>query len=97
MSAHEPVDRDERTVAVENAAFRWAYLLLTYALLIDVAARSLLRHEQSWDLLGLVVIGGILMAACQARHGLLQRKWALAVGASVVVGALAAMLMLVFR
>jgi len=50
MSAPECVERDERTVAVENASYRWAYLLLTYALLVDVMYRSLVRHEASPDI-----------------------------------------------
>ena len=36
MSTPQAVERDERTVAVENASYRWAYLVLTYALLVDV-------------------------------------------------------------
>ncbi len=51
MSTPECVERDERTVAVENASYRWAYLLLTYALLVDAMCRSLVRHEASWDLM----------------------------------------------
>ena len=36
MSAGLSVERDERTVAVENASYRWSYLVVTYALLVDV-------------------------------------------------------------
>ena len=36
MSTPECVERDERTVTVENASYRWAYLFLAYALLADV-------------------------------------------------------------
>ena len=92
LSTNEPVDRDERTVALENKAFRWAYGLLSYALLIDVAVRSFLHREQPWDLLGLVIVGGILMAAYQARHGLLTRRWALALVASMVAAAIVAVI-----
>ena len=97
MNAKEPVDRDERTITLENAGFRWGYLLFAYALLIDVAVRSLLRREQAWDLLGLVVGFGIVMAAYQARHGLLTRMWVLAAIASVAAGALAAAVMVLLR
>ena len=97
MSHLEPVDRDERTVALENRGFRLGYLLLTYALLIDVAARSFFHREQSWDLLGFVVGFGILMAAYQARHGLLTRQWALAVFTSLAAGAVVAAVMVLLR
>jgi hypothetical protein len=46
MSTPQTVERDERTVAVENASYRWAYSLLTYALLVDVMYRSLVRRQR---------------------------------------------------
>ena len=49
MSTTSTVERDERTVAVENASYRWAYMLLTFALLLDVIFRSLYRQEGAWD------------------------------------------------
>jgi len=101
MSADLPVDRDERTTTLENVGYRWAYSLLAYALLIDVAARSLLRHEQPWDLLGLVIVGGIIMGAYLARQGLWTRKSTIAVSvatfASLVIAAVAAILIALLR
>ena len=97
MSIDDPVDRDERTVALENAGFRWGFLLLTYALLVDVALRSLLHREQSWDLLGLVIVLGGIMAVYQGRRGLLTRRWALAAFGSLAVGALLAALTVFLR
>src|SRR5262245_19336149 len=90
MSANAPVDRDERTTALENVGYRWGYMLLTYVLLVDVAARSLLRREQPWDLLAFVVVGGILMGVYQARRGLLTRRWAIVAFTALAVGAVAA-------
>jgi hypothetical protein len=37
MSTIPTVHRDERTLAVENASYRWAYLFLSFALLLLVA------------------------------------------------------------
>jgi hypothetical protein len=76
MSAAQTVDRDERTVSVENASYRWAYLLLSFALLVDVALRSFLYREAAWDLLGLVVAGGAVTTAYQAGQRVLTRRWA---------------------
>ena len=91
MSAAHLVDRDERTVAVEHASYRWAYLLLSYALLVDVACRSFLYKESAWDLLGLVVAGGAVTVAYQATHRVLTRRWAwtvlLVVGVAAVLAA----------
>ena len=75
MSIPEPVVRDERTLAVENASYRWAYGVLTYARLGDVMYRSLVRHEAAWDLMALVVVGGIVCTVYQARQKILAHGW----------------------
>jgi hypothetical protein len=94
MSTPQCVERDERTVAVENASYRWAYLLLTYALLVDVMYRSLVRHEASWDLMALVVGGGAVCTVYQARqkilaHGGVMKAVLAACMAGVIAGVLA--------
>ena len=91
MSAPQCVERDERTVAVENASYRWAYLVLTYALLVDVMYRGLVRHEAAWDLLALVIVGGAICTVYQARQKILARGWAMkAVVGACVAGIIAA-------
>ena len=87
MSTPECVERDERTVAVENASYRWAYLLLTYALLVDVMYRSFVRHEATWDLLALVIVGGAVCTVFQARQKILAHGWVMK---AVLVAALRA-------
>lgn len=67
--------RDERTVAVENASFRYGYLVLSYGLLLAVTYRSFGQGEQSWDLLGLVVLGGAIATAYQGRQRVLVSRW----------------------
>jgi hypothetical protein len=93
MSTPQAVERDERTVAVENASYRWAYLLLTYALLVDVMYRSLIRHEATWDLLALVVVGGAVCSVYQARQKILAHGWVMkAVLVACIAGVIAAVL-----
>ncbi len=75
MSTHSSVARDERTVAVENAAHRWAYILLSYALLIDVFYRGMFRHEAAWDLMALVIASGFFCMVYQARQKTLPHGW----------------------
>ncbi len=81
------IDRDERTIAVERAGNRWAYLVLSYGLLASVAYRSFARHEQPWDLLALVVAGGVVSAGYQAAHRALSQRWAVVVVTTLVVAA----------
>jgi hypothetical protein len=79
------IERDERTTVVENASYRWSYLVLSFGLLIIVAVRSFTRGESPWDLLALVILGGGVNAIYQGSHGVLHRKWLM-----VSLGAMAA-------
>jgi hypothetical protein len=73
--ANRIVDRDERTVSVENAGYRWAYMFVTYGLLLSVAYRAFVREEASWDLLALVIVSGGVATMYQGRHRVLSRPW----------------------
>ena len=90
MSTPQAVERDERTVAVENASYRWAYLVLTYALLVDVMYRGLFRHEAAWDLMALVIVGGAICAVYQARQKTLAHGWVMKAVLGAVVAAVIA-------
>ena len=90
MSAPQCVERDERTVAVENASYRWAYLVLTYALLVDVMYRGLFRNEAAWDLMALVIVGGAICTVYQARQKTLVHGWVMKAVLGAVVAAVIA-------
>ena len=68
MSTQQSVGRDERTTTVENASYKWGYILLTYALFIDVMYRGAVRNEAAWDLLALVVVSSGISTVYQARQ-----------------------------
>lgn len=91
------VDRDERTVVVENASYRAAYLLLSYGLLGITAYRGFVREESAWDLLVLVILGGIVAAAYQGRERILSRRWSLTSVAAMIVALVLALLLVVAR
>lgn len=90
MSNTVTVQRDERTVAVENAGYRWAYLFLSFGILILVAYRSFVNHESPWDLLLLVVLGGGVGTIYQGSHRVLTKHWAAASLLAIVVAAILA-------
>jgi hypothetical protein len=93
MTTAPMVQRDERTIVVENASYRWAYLFLSYGILALVAYRSFVQHESGWDLLALVILGGFLTTAYQGIHGVLNRQWATTcLLTAVTAGVLAAVL-----
>jgi hypothetical protein len=89
MSTSQPVQRDERTVAVENASYRWVYGLLIYALLVDVMCRAWFRHEAAWDLMAMVIVGGVVASVYQARQRILTQGWVMKV---VLAGCVAAVI-----
>ena len=90
MSTPQAVERDERTVAVEHASYRWAYIVLTYALLVDVMYRGLVRHEAAWDLLALVIVGGAVCTVYQARQKTLAHGWVMKAVLGAVIAAVIA-------
>lgn len=83
----QSVSRDERTVVVENASYRWAYLVLSFGLLASVAYRGLVLRESNWDLLALVVLGGLVTTFYQGAQKVLSRRWALVAVATAVAAA----------
>jgi len=91
MSTQQWVERDERTVATENASYRWACLVLTYGLLVDVIYRGLFRKDAAWDLMALVIVGGAICTVYQARQKTLVYGWVRkAVLSAVIAAAIAA-------
>lgn len=72
----DPVVRDERTVAVENASYRWAYLVVSFGLLVCVAVRAVVLKQASWDLLALVIVGSAVAFLYQVTRRALARGWA---------------------
>lgn len=77
--------RDERELVVDNAADRLAYLVLSFGLLALVAYRSFTRGESAWDLMGLVLLGGLVGTAYRARQRAISARWVVVAGAGLVV------------
>jgi hypothetical protein len=92
MSTTPTVTRDERTLAVENASYRWAYLFVTFGLLVLVAYRSYVHNESPWDLMALVILGGLLSAAYLWFHKVRTERWVPICLTVVAAGVLAAVI-----
>ena len=92
------VARDDRASRIELAADRFAYLVVSYGLLLCVAYRSFVRDEASWDLIGLVLLGGICGLAYRARGGVVSgRSTAVLLGTTVIAAVIAGLLVLLGR
>ena len=96
MSA-TPVERDERTLAVENASYRWSYHALSFGVLGIVAFRAFARGESAWDLLALVVLGGVMNAAYQGAHRALSGRWMRLAFAALALATVLAVGIVLFR
>jgi hypothetical protein len=72
-----PVQHDARPGAVERVGYRRAYVFVSFGLLLIVAYRSFVLGESAWDLLALVVLGGVGAAVERGRLGMPSGRWAL--------------------
>ncbi len=94
MNTPQRVIRDERTVAVENVCYKWGCIFVSFALLVDVAMRGLLRNEAAWDLMVLACLPGIIASLYQAYQKALPqgfwRQMALLAVLAGVIGAVVA-------
>jgi len=94
---NQAVTRDERTISIENSSYRWAYLLLSFGLLGIVAYRGLLWRESNWDLLALVILGGLMTTLYQGAHRIISRRWAVAALATVLAAGVIALAIAFWR
>jgi hypothetical protein len=77
--------RDEREISVDQAADRLSYLVLSFGLLAIVAYRSVEDGEASWDLLGLVLLGGLIGTVYRAWRRAVSRRWAVVLAGTAAV------------
>ncbi len=93
----QPIMRDERTVATENASYRWAYLVLSFGLLVSTAYRAFAQHESAWDLIALVILGGAVATFYQGSRRVLSRHWAVASAAAALLALVFAVVLVLVR
>lgn len=72
---NKSIEKDERTIFVENASHKFGYNFITFALLMDVIYRSLRFNEAPWDLLVIIIISGFVMGIYQYKQKILGRTW----------------------
>jgi len=91
------VVRDERTVVEENASYHLACNFMTFCLLLDAVYRSLVRHEETWDLLAIVILGGAVSLLYQWRRNILTAYSIKAIVFAFFAAALAAAMIALSR
>jgi peptidoglycan/LPS O-acetylase OafA/YrhL len=68
MNTEQPVKRDERTAAVQNAGFKWGFWSLYLGLLLDCLYRAKVRHQDIGDLFVVLGIGVAVVTVYLIRH-----------------------------
>ena len=78
--------------------YRIAYLVMSFGLLASVAYRGFVLQQSSWDLLALVILGGVTASIYQGAGNVLSRRWLMTTIVTLVVaGLLAVALVVTFR
>jgi hypothetical protein len=75
MNTEQTLKRDERTVAIENASFRWAWYFLVWPLTIVALYRQKAMNEEVGDLIALVCVSSAIAIVYQFRHKVLVSYW----------------------
>jgi hypothetical protein len=68
MNTEQLVERDERTVAVQNAACKWGFFSLYLGILLDCLYRHKVWHEGSGDLFVVLGVGVAVTTVYMIRH-----------------------------
>jgi hypothetical protein len=82
--------KDERAIVIERAGHSLALKIVGFALLVDVFFRAVVQETAAWDLLGIVILGGLVASVYQAMHRVAGKYWIKAIVLSVLGAALAA-------
>ncbi len=67
----EPIVRDERYYAVENASYRIGYVIMLFGTMILFTVRAALFQQSNWDFFGLAIISSLVATVYQIRKKIL--------------------------
>jgi hypothetical protein len=89
-------EKDERAVSIEHASYALAIKVVGFALLIDVIYRSIVLKQAAWDLLGIVILGGLVATLYQTHFKTTTRSWVKASLLTVLAAILVAVVIVLF-
>jgi hypothetical protein len=78
--------RDEREVGVDLAADRLAGIVLSFGILAIVAWRAFTQDEASWDLLGLLVLSGVVATGYRVTRQVSSKRLLSVMALAAVIG-----------
>lgn len=74
----------------ERHSYRWGYLVLSFGILVLVGYRSFVLEQANWDLLALVIVGGMAPNVYQGANHVLSRRWLRTTVVTMVAAAIVA-------
>jgi uncharacterized membrane protein YecN with MAPEG domain len=86
---------DEREQHVGRTGDQLAYVVMSIALLLLVAYRSLFLRESSWDLMGVVLLGGAVATGYRLWQRVCTRRSAMYATLVAVISGVVAMIIVV--
>lgn len=92
MKNYKKTDKDERAIFIENVSYKFGYNLIAFVLLFDVMYRGLVFKEAAWDLLGIIIISGLVMTLYQYKQKILDKNWIKIVAISSLISFIVALL-----
>lgn len=88
-------EKDERADSVEKSSYSLGFKVMAFAILLDVIYRSIVLKSAAWDLLGIVIFGGLTASIYQARYRIATRSWIKVILLSIVSAGLIAVIVAV--
>ena len=85
--------RDEREAGVDLAANRLAGIVLSFGILAIVAWRAFTQDEASWDLLGLLVLSGVVATGYRVTRRASSRRLVSVMAIAAAIGAVTAVVL----
>ncbi len=92
MKNNKITAKDERATFIENISFRYGYNFISFVLLFDVIYRGLRFNEAAWDLLGIIIVSGLVMTLYQYKQKILNKNWIKTVAITFLMAFIAALL-----
>lgn len=69
------IEKDERTIFIENKSSKYGYNILTFGILIDIMYRAIRFNQTSWDLFLLLELTGAVVILYQYKAKIFTENW----------------------
>jgi Family of unknown function (DUF6442) len=90
------IEKDERTVFIENQSYKYGCAILNFGILIDIIYRSVRFNEASWDLFGLIFLSGLVTTVYQYKQKIFTKNWIKSILILIIITAILSVILTLF-